>query len=295
MLHALVPIVLAAVYFFGWRAVVVLAVSNLAAFATEYAFVRPYREPVTSAVFVTGTLFALALPPTLPIWMAVIGVVFGVAFGKMVFGGFGRNVFNPALVGRAFIYVTFPNHMNASWAETVKGAAGGFSVYAADAVTTATPLRVMAEGEGASWVELMAGNVPGSYGETCAVLAVLGGIYIIWRKAANYRIVVSGLVGFGVLQTALWGAGVEAAGDPVRTALAGGFLFGLMFFATEPVSAPRTRPALWLYGVFIGSMTVLIRTYSAWPEGVMFAVLLGNTFAPITDYALKAWKSRKGS
>ena len=149
VLYALAPIAAASVYFFGWRSVVLLAVANVAAFFTEYLFLRPYKEPVTSAVFVTGSLFALSLPPTLPIWMAVIGVVFGVAFGKMVFGGFGRNVFNPALVGRAFLYVTFPTYMNAVWAENAQGFPGGLALYATDAVTAATPLRTAAGADGA--------------------------------------------------------------------------------------------------------------------------------------------------
>jgi Na+-transporting NADH:ubiquinone oxidoreductase subunit B len=296
VLWALAPVALASVYFFGWRALVVLAVANLAAFATEYAFVRAYDEPVTSAVFVTGTLFALALPPTLPLWMAVVGVVFGVAFGKMVFGGFGRNFFNPALVGRAFIYVTFPTYMNATWVETAVGEAKGFAVYTsetADAVTRATPLVEMKEGAGPGPLDLFLGDVAGSYGETCALLVLLGGFYIVWKRAANYRIVVAGLAGFLVLQTVLWGAGLAGAADPLRSVFAGGFMLGLWFFATEPISAPRTKPALWVYGAFIGALASLIRTFSAWPEGTMFAVLLGNMFAPITDYAVRALTGKK--
>lgn len=289
VLHALVPIAIASVYFFGWRSVVLLAVANAVAFVTEYLFLRSYKEPVTSAIFVTGSLFALSLPPTLPIWMAVIGVVFGVVFGKMVFGGFGRNVFNPALVGRTFLYVTFPTHMNSTWAMSAHGFPGGFAIYATDAATSATPLRTVAEGDGASHLDLLFGNVGGSFGETCAVLAILGGAYIIWKKAANYRIVVSGLLGMVALQTIFWLSGVRGAADPLWSVLAGGFIFGLAFYATEPISAPRTRPALWMYGAFIGAVTVVIRTFSAWPEGMMFAILLGNVFAPITDYTVKAW------
>ena len=124
VLYALVPVVVASVWFFGWRALVVVAAVNLAAFLTEFVFTRYTKAEVTSAVFVTGTLLALSLPPTIPIWIAVVGAVFGVFFGKMVFGGFGRNVFNPALVGRVFIYVSFAVPMNARWAEPITAATG---------------------------------------------------------------------------------------------------------------------------------------------------------------------------
>ena len=139
VLTALAPAGLAALYFYGWRAVAVLAVTNASAFATELYFTRQRKEPVTSAVFVTGSLLALSLPPATPFWMCALGAAVGVAFGKELFGGMGRNVFNPALVGRAFLYVCFPNPLSAGWVEPLAGRLGGLAAWVStDAVTSAT-------------------------------------------------------------------------------------------------------------------------------------------------------------
>ncbi|MFC1736195.1 RnfABCDGE type electron transport complex subunit D [Candidatus Hydrogenedentota bacterium] len=291
VLYAVAPLAMASVCFFGWRGLMMLAVVNVFGFLTEYAFARAYKEPVSSSVFVTILLFALSLPPTLPFWMAAVGIVFGVTFGKMVFGGFGKNIFNPALVGRAFIYVSFPVHMNSKWVEPFAGFAGGMAGYLPDAITSATPMRECGE---VALGRLLLGNTAGCLGETSALLALFGGLYIIWRKAANYRIVVSGLAGMLTFQTILWLAGAEAALDPLYALCSGGFMFGLMFFATEPVSGAQTNEGRWIYGGFIGTLTVVIRQFSGWAEGMMFAILLANMFAPIMDHGIREYKkSRK--
>ena len=296
VLYALVPLVAASVWFFGWRALVVVAVVNLAAFLTEFAFTRFTKAETTSAVFVTGTLLGLSLPPTIPIWIAVVGAVFGVFFGKMVFGGFGRNVFNPALVGRIFIYVSFAVPMNARWAEPITSSTGslafpwgvgGFARWASDALTGATPLRFLREGKPVDLLPLLWGNVAGSIGETSAVVILLGGLYIIWKKAANWRIVVSECAAFIVLQGIFWLADVRHATDPLTALLSGSVMLGMFFMATDPVSAAQTQGGRWIYGALVGALTVLIRTFSIWPEGTMFAILLGNTFAPITDWLIR--------
>ncbi len=294
VLYALVPAFLASVYFFGWRSLLVMLVVNAAGFLSEYLFCRHYREPVTSAVFVTSALFALSLPPTLPLWMAVVGIVFGVVFGKMVFGGFGKNIFNPALVGRAFIYVNFSVNMNNKWLEPFRGLPGGFARFAADTVTGATPLRETADVAMAPLSGLFLGDVAGCYGETSALLLILGGLYLLWGKTANYRIVTGCLVSAAVLQWALW-AGGAAASDPARALLAGGFMLGAFYMATDPVSAPQTQEARWGYGVLIGLLTVVIREFSVWAEGFMFAVLLANMFVPLMDFAVRGYKDRKKS
>jgi len=228
VLYALAPAVVASVYFFGWRSLVVLAVVNIAGFLTEYSFCRYYKESVSSAVFVSNILFALILPPTLPLYMAAIGIVFGILFGKMVFGGFGKNVFNPALVGRAFIYVNFSVNMNNKWFEPFQGFPGGFAKFAADidTITNATPIRVMTESGDFPIAPLFWGNISGCYGETSAVLLILGGLYILWKKAANFRIVVSCFVSAILLQGILWKCGVTGAVDPIRSILSGGFMIG---------------------------------------------------------------------
>jgi Na+-transporting NADH:ubiquinone oxidoreductase subunit B len=301
VLVALIPAVLASIWFFGWRSLVILGVVNAAAFLTELVFTRTRKEPVTSAVFVTGVLLALSLPPAIPYWIAAVGAVFAIIFGKMVFGGFGRNVFNPALTGRVFIYVSFAVPMTARWVQPLAGAGGplqlpaawgGFTRFAADAVSAATPLRLLHAGQPVGILPLLWGNVAGCLGETSAVLLVLGGVYILATRAANWRIVVSQLISFLVVQSALWLAGVKGAADPLRAMLAGSFLMGMLFMATDPISAAQTQGGRWIYGALIGVLWPLIRTFSIWPEATGFAILLGNTFAGIIDYAVRNVKEK---
>ncbi len=298
VIYALIPAAVASLYFFGWRSLVILAVVNAAGFLTEFIFLRFRKEPVTSAVFVTNFILALSLPPTIPYWMAAVGAVVAVLFGKMVFGGFGKNVFNPAMVGRAFLYVSFGVQMTSQWVEpfTFAGFPGGFTRYAADAVSQATPLARLAAHEQVSWLQLLLGNVSGSFGETSALLLLLGGLYIVWKKAAAWQIVLGGLGGFLLTQVLFWLAGIPAAGDPLHVLLAGGFIFGVFFVITEPVSASQTtNPGRWIYGTFFGIMVVVIRTFSAWPEAVMFATLLANMFAPILDYLIRQRRRKRSA
>ena len=296
VLFALTPASIASIYFFGWRSLLVLAVMTVAGFFTEYCFTKYYKEPVSSSVFVSCVLYALILPPTLPLWMGIVGIVFGILFGKMVFGGFGKNIFNPALVGRAFIYVNFSVNMNNKWFEPFSGFPGGFAKFAEkfspDTITNATPLREMAAGSNVPVSDLFWGYTGGCLGETSACLLIIGGLYLLWQKTANYRIVVGCLVSALALQTILWKMGIAAASDPLRAVLAGGFMIGLFFMTTDPVSAPQTQEARWIYGVLIGLLTVIIRVFSVWPEGMMFAILLGNMFAPIMDISIKAYQGR---
>jgi len=276
-------------------------VANAAAFLVEFAFTRARHEPVTSAVFVTGVLLALSLPPAIPFWIAAVGAAFAILFGKMVFGGIGRNVFNTALSGRVCISVSFAVPMTARWVQPLVGASGplglpsawgGFARYAADAVSQATPLRQLAAGQGVDLLPLLWGNISGSLGETSAVLLVLGGIYILATRAANWRIVVSQLIAFLVVQSALWLAGVRQAADPLRAMLSGSFLIGMLFMSTDPISAAQTQGGRSIYGALIGVLWPRIRTFSIWPEATGFAILLGNTFAGIIDYAVRQSKER---
>jgi len=308
VLYALIPIIAFSVYLFGWRALAMLVLCNALAFACEYAFQKPYKEPVTAAVFVTGTLFALSLPPLLPFWMAAVGIIFGVVFGKMVFGGFGRNVFNPALTGRAFIYISFGGYMTARcWAHPIQGALGGLLRWAPtrpDAVTGATPHTWLATApekltemgispDQFTWLKLFLGNTAGCIGGTSALLVILGGLYLIWRKTANTRIIYSALVGYIAMQAILHYSGVAQAASPLHTLFSGSVLFGIVFYATDPVSASKTDEGRVIYGGFIGILSALMTTFSVWPEATMFAILLANMFAPITDYAIRAWKKKR--
>jgi len=313
---ALIPAIVGSVYFFGWRALATLLLCNAVAYAVERSFCRNWREPVSSAVFVTGTLFAFSLPPMLPFWMAALGVSFGVLFGKMVFGGFGRNVFNPALTGRAFIYVCFGQPMTGQWCAPYHGFPGGFGAWGrslaelgrkladgSDAIATATPgalLKLAPVELAARGVDpaafgigrLFLGDCPGVLGGTSALLVLLCGMWLVWRKTAQYRIVAGGFLAFAVVQTVLWRAGWGNAPDPLRAAFSGSLLIGLFFYATDPVSAASTDEGRWIYGALIGALSVLIATFSAWPAGTMFAVLLANMFAPILDHAVRRLKPK---
>ncbi len=296
VVYALVPLVLASVYFYGWRSLAVLAVVNVFGFLAEYMFARKNNGKVSSAVFVTSFLFALSLPPTIPFWIAAVGIVFGVVFGKMVFGGFGRNIFNPAISGRAFIYASFGYHLSSRFAEPIAGHFGGFAAWApsVDALTKATPLVKLTTGDGIPILNLLIGNTSGSLGETSAILIIITGLILMIQKTASWHIVVPGLIGFLGMQSILFFSGVAGAISPLYALFSGSILFGMMYMATDPVSSSQTtNQGRWIYGAFIGIMTVLIRTFSIWPEGITFAILLANMFAPLLNYVIVETKKKQ--
>lgn len=290
----LIPCLIASVYFFGLRSLVLTALVLAFGIATEGVFTLRQGKPITSAVFVSCLILALSLPPTTPLWIAAIGIVFGVVFGKMVFGGFGHNVFNPAMVGRCFIYISFPIALTARWVEPFSGKYGGFTLWSppVDALTTATPLRVLREGMDFPLVKLFMGNISGSLGETAAWVILLGGIYIVATKAAQWRLVFSCLLGGILVSLALWSIGTQGVPDPLTSLMAGSFLFGAVFVVTEPISGPKTRAAQWIYGFVIGGLTIVIRKFSSFSAGIMFATLFMNMFVPIMDYAVNELKGR---
>jgi len=259
------------------------------AFITEFFFNKFYDKPVSSSVFVTGTLFSLTLPPTLPYWMAVIGIIVGVLFGKMVFGGFGRNIFNPALVGRVFLYINFGNFMTGSkiWTKPVDGLLGGFSRYLSETITAATPLASRGE---YSLMNLFLGDHSGAIGATSILFILLGGLYLLYKKIADYRIVFSLIFTVILTQILLSSFIVNISINSVESILSGGLLFGAFYMATDPITASGTKAGKWIYGAFIGLITVIIRIYASWPEGIMFAILLANMFTPIMDYFIENQK-----
>ena len=301
VLYALIPIALFSVYLFGWRSLSILIVVNIAGFLSEYIFAKIYKKQVSSAVFVSNFLFALSLPPAIPYWIAVVGIVFGIVFGKMVFGGFGRNVFNPAISGRAFVYISFGAPMTAGFVQPAGGFPGGFTQWlaGADAVSRATPLLEFATGSGGPLsgvplLNLVTGLTAGSLGETSAILIIAGGIFLIAKKAANFRMIIGGLAGYLILQSALFFAGVEAAMNPLYGLFCGSLLYGLVFMATDPISSSQTTDGgRWVYGITIGALISLIRVFSIWIEAVTFAILLANMFAPLLDHILKEQKKKR--
>lgn len=293
--YALIPLVLASVYLFGWRSFVLAGSVLVCGTITEGFFTYSRGKPVTSAVFVTGLIFTLSLPPTVPFWMAVVGIVAGVALGKMVFGGFGQNVFNPAMVGRCFIYITFPLQMTNRWVEPFWGGLGGLTHWSAslDTLTQATPLEVLRQGESLPWQDLFLGHTSGSIGEMSAILILLGGLFIMYKKAASWRLVLSCLLGGIVSSGILRVAGFAQIPDPVTTLVAGSFLFGAFFVVTEPVSGAKTKIGQWIYGLMIGSLIVVLRGFSNFSEGVMFSVLIMNAFVPILDQTVQQFQTKK--
>lgn len=297
VIYALVPLIISAIYFFGWRVLTLLIVVSFFGSLTEWIFVRKTTKKITEAVWVTSVLFTLTLPPATPYWVAIIGIIFGVLFGKMVFGGFGKNPFNPALVGRAFIYVNFPSFMTVEWTRPFSGFPGGFGGYLGetiDAVTQATPMLLFrSTGETLGLTNLILGNVSGSIGETSAVLILLAAVYLIYTKTASKETMFSVIGSYLVMSSVLFAFGFSQVPNPIYGLFAGGLLFGAVFMATDPISSPKTKEGRIVYGILIGAITVIIRGFALFAGGIMFAILIGNTFAPIIDEAVNAIKASK--
>jgi len=294
---SLIPIIFASIYFFGWRTLALLGVVTIFGVGMEWFFEKKYNRKVSEAVFVSCILYTMTLPPTTPYWVAVVGILFGVLFGKEVFGGFGKNVFNPALVARAFVYVSFPTPLTIEWSKASLGFPGGFGTYITEgieAVSQATPMLLFRDtGKLTSITDLLIGSVSGSIGETSAILIILAGIYLVYKKVASWQIMAGVLIGFTGLSSILYFLGNSQIPSPIFGILAGGLLFGTIFMATDPISAPKTKPGKWIYGILIGVVTVIIRGYALFAGGMMFAILIANTFAPIIDEGVNYFKKRK--
>lgn len=298
VLISLIPITLFSVYLFGLRVLLVIIISNVFGLLTEYVMLRSIdstKVKISEAVFVTSTLYALTLPPGVPIWVCTAGIIFGVLFAKMVFGGFGRNIFNPALVGRCFIYISFPAFMTNSWMKPFGGFPGGFAKFmnSEDAITNATPIySFFQEGKVTGHLDLFIGNISGSIGETSFLLILLAAVYLIYTKTASHKIMFSSVLSFVGLSFILYITGVTKM-DPLYGLMSGGVLFGIIFMATDPISAPKIESSKIIYGILIGSLTVVIRLFSVFTEGIMFAILIANVFASLIDLKTKEIKSKK--
>jgi len=288
VLYALVPSTLLSIYLFGWRVLAVVLVANLAAWISEYLFVYKKKNgKVSMAVFVTGTLMALTLPPTIPLWISAVGAIVAVVFGKMVFGGFGMNVFNPAILGRTFVYISFPQEMTIRWLKPylISDFPGGLIRWTCEAglKTSATVLGHYRQTEELlhGFPESFMGFIPGSIGETSAVLIILAGIYLIYTKTAKWEPMLSTLISLLVFSYIFY-----HSENPLYFLVTGGALFGIVYMTTDPVSQAKGKYGIWIYGLLIGFLTVFIRRYSLFAEGFMFALLLTNAFMPIIEYYL---------
>ncbi|NLY67537.1 MAG: RnfABCDGE type electron transport complex subunit D [Tissierellia bacterium] len=291
VVYSLIPLVIASIYFFGWRALVLQIVVLIAGVATEWIYEKRQNKKVSEAIFVTCILYTLTLPPRTPFWIAVVGIVFGVFFAKEIFGGFGKNLFNPALVARAFVYISFPEPLTSQWSKVATGFPGGFGVYLTenvDAIARSTPMLTFREtGYLEPLKNLLLGNVAGSLGETCAILIILAGIYLIYKKVAAWQTMAAVFIGFTLTNTFFYLIGSPSIPNPIFGIFSGGFLFGMVFMATDPISSPKTKGGKWIYGILIGIVTVVIRGYALFAGGMMFAILVGNTFAPLIDEIVK--------
>ncbi|WP_166261091.1 NADH:ubiquinone reductase (Na(+)-transporting) subunit B [Marinobacter salicampi] len=250
----------------------------------EVLFATVRRHEVNEGFFVTSILFALICPPTIPLWQVALGITFGIVIGKEVFGGTGKNFLNPALTGRAFLYFAYPAQISG---DTVWTAVDGFS--GATALSWAASGGVEALQEQIGWMSAFFGSIQGSMGETSTLAVLAGGILLLIMKIASYRIV--GGVMLGMIGTALLLNTVGSETNPMFDVPAhwhlvmGGFAFGMVFMATDPVSAAMTNTGKWCFGILVGLMTVLIRVVNpAFPEGIMLAILFANLFAPLMDH-----------
>jgi Na+-transporting NADH:ubiquinone oxidoreductase subunit B len=293
VVYALLVLLAFATYLYGWRVLALNAMVLVLAVLTEWVFERARGKKVSEAVIVTALLFGLSMPPLVPFWVAAVGIIFSVAIGKEVFGGFGRNIFNPAITGRLFVYISFPTLLQRSWTmpripEFVTRLTG------MDALTSATPLDVLRAGgeEAISFWQLFFGFRMGSIGESAIWLILAGGIYYIVTKTAQWRLIVSTLLSAALLHVILFFTGVTEMA-PHLSLMSGSILFVAVFMATDPVSGPNKPLSQWFYGLIIGASTVLIRVFAGFPEGTSFGVLLGNTFASLLDEYLPAKKKKK--
>ena len=282
---ALLPAAACALYFFGIGALIVIATSIAACAATEYIINRwMLRRPSTLAdgsAILPGLLLAFNLPSNLPVWAVIIGSVVAIGIGKMAFGGLGCNIWNPALVGRVFLLISFPVQMT-SWPLPLVNRSEYF-----DAVTGATTLGILKLGEADSAsIDILAsatGAIGGSLGEVSAIALLIGFIYLLCMKVITWHIPVS-ILGTVALFTLCIG------GNLAVELLSGGLMLGACFMATDYVTSPMSKKGMLIFGVMIGLITVIIRRWGAYPEGVSFAILLMNGFVPLIDRYIKPRK-----
>lgn len=280
VLIALLPAVVASLYFFRFPALVIYLTCIASCYLTEWAVSRLKKRPNTlsdGSALVTAVLLAMVLPPVMPLWMVFLAGVLAIALGKEIFGGLGHNVFNPALLSRAFLMAAFPVVMT-TWVRP----------FTLEAMTSATPLG-MAKFEQISpgLSALFFGNVSGCIGETSALALLLGGAYLFYRKSADHRTAI-GFIGSVALIAGLTKLIAPASYmGPGFHLLSGGVLLGAIFMATDPVTSPVTKAGRWVFGIGCGVVTMVIRLWGGLPEGVMYAILLMNAFTPVINNVTK--------
>ena len=289
---ALLPAVVVSVLFYGWSELLVLGVSVASCVLLEFLITKYFlKKPCTigdwSAV-ITGVLLALNLPASTPWWVVFIGAVVAIGVAKMTFGGLGQNLFNPAIVGRVFLLISFPTYMT-NWAKP-EGFVGNF-----DAFTGATPLGLAKEGgvaaiEGLDYCDMLFMNIGGSAGELSAIALLAGFAYLLIRKVIRPYITCSIIATVAVFSGIFWAIDPSTYTDPVFNILTGGLLLGAIFMATDYVTSPMSNWGGVIFGIGIGVITMLIRYFGAYPEGVSFAILIMNSVVPLINKACHAKK-----
>lgn len=294
---ALAPALLVSFWYFGIGAILITAVAVVSCIVTEYLIQRYLlkEEPTLSdgSAVITGLLLAMNVPSNLPWWMVIIGSIIAVAVAKMSFGGLGKNPFNPALVGRVFLLISFPVAMT-SWPLPLQN-----RFVLTDAITGPTSLGVIKEGLGKgdslsslmekvpSYAEMMIGNMGGSLGEVSALAILLGGIFMIFRRIITWHIPVSYILTVFIFAGILHLADPGHFVDPLFHLLAGGLMLGAVFMATDMVTSPMSKTGMLVFGFGCGVLTMLIRVWGAYPEGVSFAILIMNAFVPLINKGFK--------
>lgn len=275
VIFALVPAMVASLIFFKLDAVRLYLTCCVFCVASE-ALVQRFRgrkiAVFDGSALLTGILLAMILPPKLPIYAAAMGSIFAIVLGKQMFGGLGYNIWNPALLGRAFLTAAYPVAMT-TWTQPFT-----------DATTQATPLAAMKYNQvGTPLMDLLTGNISGSLGETSALALILGGLFVVLAGYADWRIATGMLATVFCVTGLRFLAGAEGAASPVFHLLSGGMLIGAFFMATDPVTSPMTKAGRWIFGIGSGALVVLIRVFGGYPEGVMYAILLMNSVRPLLD------------
>lgn len=292
---SMLPALAVSVYFFGLGMIIITSVSVFSCMLFEYLIqkylLKTKPSHLDGSAILTGLLLAFCLPANIPFWMVIIGALVAIGIGKMTFGGLGNNIFNPALVGRVFLFISFPVAM------TSYPKPGQWMTYT-DASTGATPLGILAEGIGnqsagnlmnemPSYLDMFLGKMMGSAGEIAAFALLLGLVYMLIRKIITWHIPVTILATVALFSGILWMADQDSFANPLFHLLTGGLMLGAIYMATDYVTSPMTKKGMVIYAVLIGILTVLIRVFGAYPEGVQFAILIMNAFVPLLNKYIK--------
>jgi electron transport complex protein RnfD len=289
----LIPPLIWSIFLFGIRSLLITLVCVLGCVATEWITQKALKRPITvkdGSAVITGILLAYTIPPGVPIWTPILGCVVAIYIAKQLMGGLGYNIFNPALIGRAFLVATFPVAMTSAWVRPEVYLTQAPQV---DAISSATPLYIIKHyglpalfekygSQGKVYLDFLFGSMPGCIGETSALLILIGGLYLLYKGYITWHIPVSMIVTVGVLSWIFGGEGFFQ-GDPIIAVLTGGVMLGAFFMATDYVTSPNYSTGKIIFGIGAGALTVLIRLKGGYPEGVCYAILLMNPLTPALD------------